>query len=160
MRFTRITVDPRQMGGVPCIRGLRMPVATVIGMVADGMSVDDILRDQGLRIAGHDAVHVLDYQMHASTDEAIFERAAAQSRVIVSTDTDFEALAALREVSSPLVVLFRGSVPKRADAQVALILSALPTIDASLRRGAIVILESHRLRLRELPIIRHRKSDS
>jgi uncharacterized protein (DUF433 family) len=45
MRFTRITVDPRQMGGAPCIRGLRMPVATVIGMVADGMSVDDILRD-------------------------------------------------------------------------------------------------------------------
>jgi uncharacterized protein (DUF433 family) len=45
MRFTRITVDPRQMGGVPCIRGLRMPVATVVGMVADGMSVDEILRE-------------------------------------------------------------------------------------------------------------------
>ena len=45
MRFTRITVDPRQMGGVPCIRGLRMPVATVVGMVAEGMSVDDIVRE-------------------------------------------------------------------------------------------------------------------
>jgi uncharacterized protein (DUF433 family) len=45
MRFTRITVDPKQMGGVPCIRGLRMPVATVVGMVADGMSVDEILRE-------------------------------------------------------------------------------------------------------------------
>jgi len=45
LRFTRITVDPRQMGGVPCIRGLRMPVATVVGMVADGMSIDDILRE-------------------------------------------------------------------------------------------------------------------
>jgi len=43
--FPRITVDPRQMGGVPCVRGLRMPVATVVGMVADGMSVDEILRD-------------------------------------------------------------------------------------------------------------------
>ena len=45
LRFTRITVDARQMGGVPCIRGLRMPVATVVGMVADGMTVDDILRE-------------------------------------------------------------------------------------------------------------------
>ena len=38
MAFTRITVNPSQMGGVPCIRGLRIPVATVVGMVADGMS--------------------------------------------------------------------------------------------------------------------------
>lgn len=43
MDFPRITVDPRQMGGVPCIRGLRIPVATVVGMVADGMSADEIL---------------------------------------------------------------------------------------------------------------------
>ena len=43
MRFTRITVDPKQMGGVPCIRGLRIPVATVVGMVADGMTAKDIL---------------------------------------------------------------------------------------------------------------------
>jgi uncharacterized protein (DUF433 family) len=43
MRFTRITVDPRQMGGVPCIRGLRIPVATVVGMVADGVTESEIL---------------------------------------------------------------------------------------------------------------------
>lgn len=44
MKFTRITVDPGQMGGVPCIRGLRIPVATVVGLVADGMPEDEILR--------------------------------------------------------------------------------------------------------------------
>ena len=38
----RITVNPRQMGGVPCIRGLRIPVATVLGMLADGMTVEKI----------------------------------------------------------------------------------------------------------------------
>jgi uncharacterized protein (DUF433 family) len=43
MAFPRITLDPRQMDGVPCIRGLRIPVATVVGMVADGMSDDEIL---------------------------------------------------------------------------------------------------------------------
>ncbi len=44
MKFKRITVDAKQMGGVPCIRGLRIPVATVVGMVADGMTHDEILR--------------------------------------------------------------------------------------------------------------------
>jgi uncharacterized protein (DUF433 family) len=43
MKFTRITIDPRQMGGIPCIRGLRIPVATVVGMAADGMDETEIL---------------------------------------------------------------------------------------------------------------------
>jgi uncharacterized protein (DUF433 family) len=43
MEFTRITVNSKQMGGVPCIRGLRIPVATVVDMVADGMSDAEIL---------------------------------------------------------------------------------------------------------------------
>jgi uncharacterized protein (DUF433 family) len=43
MKFTRITVDPQQMGGVPCIRGLRIPVATVVSSLAEGMTQDDIL---------------------------------------------------------------------------------------------------------------------
>jgi uncharacterized protein (DUF433 family) len=44
MKFTRITVDHNQMDGVPCIRGLRIPVATVVGMVSDGMSEEEIIR--------------------------------------------------------------------------------------------------------------------
>jgi uncharacterized protein (DUF433 family) len=44
MKFSRITIDPRQMDGVPCIRGLRIPVATVVGMVADGMTREEILK--------------------------------------------------------------------------------------------------------------------
>ncbi len=43
MKYTRITVKPEQMGGVPCLRGLRIPVATVIGMVAEGMSREEIV---------------------------------------------------------------------------------------------------------------------
>jgi uncharacterized protein (DUF433 family) len=43
MTFTRITVRADQMDGVPCIRGLRIPVATVVGMVAEGMSTEEIL---------------------------------------------------------------------------------------------------------------------
>ena len=44
MKFTRITVNPHQMGGVACIRGLRIPVASVVGMVADGMTQAEILK--------------------------------------------------------------------------------------------------------------------
>jgi uncharacterized protein (DUF433 family) len=43
MSFTRITVRPDHMGGVPCVRGLRIPVATVVGMLADGMSDTEIV---------------------------------------------------------------------------------------------------------------------
>ena len=41
--FPRITINPKQMGGLPCIRGLRMPVARVVSMVAEGMSYVAIL---------------------------------------------------------------------------------------------------------------------
>ena len=43
MTFDRITISADQMGGAPCIRGLRIPVATVVAMVADGMTHDEIL---------------------------------------------------------------------------------------------------------------------
>ena len=45
MAFERVAVDPDRMGGVPCIRDLRVPVATVVAMVADGMSAEEILAD-------------------------------------------------------------------------------------------------------------------
>ena len=44
MNFMRITTNPKQMAGAPCIRGLRIPVATVVAMIADGMTEAEILR--------------------------------------------------------------------------------------------------------------------
>lgn len=44
MNFTRITTNPKQMAGAPCIRGLRIPVATVVAMIADGMTEMEVLR--------------------------------------------------------------------------------------------------------------------
>lgn len=43
MTFERITVGPGVMAGLPCIRGTRIPVATVVDLVADGMSTEQIL---------------------------------------------------------------------------------------------------------------------
>ena len=45
MKYTRVTINPQQMAGAPCIRGLRIPVATVLGMLAEGMTIDEILDD-------------------------------------------------------------------------------------------------------------------
>jgi uncharacterized protein (DUF433 family) len=45
MPFDRISADPKIMAGVPCIRGTRIPVATVVGMVAEGLAVEEILAD-------------------------------------------------------------------------------------------------------------------
>jgi len=43
MNFARITTNPKQMAGVPCIRGLRIPVAMIVAMIADGMTEAEIL---------------------------------------------------------------------------------------------------------------------
>ena len=43
MKYQRITIDPTKMGGVACIREFRIPVATVVGMVAEGMTEKEIL---------------------------------------------------------------------------------------------------------------------
>ncbi|HET9610485.1 MAG TPA: DUF433 domain-containing protein [Acidimicrobiales bacterium] len=45
MTFHRITVEAGKMAGQPCIRGLRIPVASIVAMVADGMTADDILAE-------------------------------------------------------------------------------------------------------------------
>ena len=67
MTCSRITIDPAQMNGVPCIRGLRIPVAAVVNRVADGLQ--------------------------AASDLEIFDRAAQEDRVLVSADTDFGSAA-------------------------------------------------------------------
>ena len=73
MRFTRITVDPQQMGGVPCICGLRMPVAAVVGMVADGMTVDEILEEH-LTLEAEDISEALQYAAEAVRERMIPSR--------------------------------------------------------------------------------------
>ena len=49
--FERITVEAGKMGGVPCIRGLRIPAGTVVAMAADGMTAAEIVRElRGLEV--------------------------------------------------------------------------------------------------------------
>ncbi len=105
-----------------------------------------------LNTAGHDAVHVRDLGMAAASDADIFSRAAAEDRTVVSADTDFGTLLALRAEVKPSVVLFRGAVSRRPAAQAQLLIANLPRVAADLKAGAIVVLEPTRLRIRSLPI--------
>jgi uncharacterized protein (DUF433 family) len=64
MTFERITTDPAVMGGVPCIRGLRIPVATVLTMVADGMTTEEITTELP-DLAAEDVAESLRYAAQA-----------------------------------------------------------------------------------------------
>lgn len=105
-----------------------------------------------LREHGHDAVHVCELGLRAAEDEVIFERAAMEDRVLLSADTDFGTLLALRCEAKPSVVLFRRGVDRRPLQQAVLLLSNLPVLDADLRRGCVAIFDESRLRVRTLPI--------
>lgn len=106
----------------------------------------------GLRQSGHDAIHVRNLGLAAADDTTIFEHAEREQRVIVSADTDFGTLLALRNSQRPSVILFRGATPRHPNAQLKLLLANLGEIAASIAHGAVVVLEPQRIRVRTLPI--------
>ena len=67
MTFPRITVDPDVMGGAPCVRQSRIPVATLLAMMAEGMSVTDILTDLPF-LDEEDMTEVLNFAADAVRD--------------------------------------------------------------------------------------------
>ena len=70
MTYQRITTDPAQMGGQPCIRGPRIPVASVVAMVADGMTVGEIT-DALPDLEPEDVSEALHYAAQALRERAL-----------------------------------------------------------------------------------------
>lgn len=107
---------------------------------------------EGLRQADHDALHVRDLGLAVADDVTIFEHAERDQRVIISADTDFGTILAVRNTAMPSVILFRGATPRNPSSQVKLLLANLSEIAPSIERGAVVVLEPQRIRIRTLPI--------
>jgi predicted nuclease of predicted toxin-antitoxin system len=105
-----------------------------------------------LRNAGHDAVHVRDLGLEAAADDTIFARAEADDRIVISADTDFGTLLALRHARKPSVILFRLAQNRLVERQAALLVLNLPAISELLDIGCIAVFEDTRIRIRVLPI--------
>ncbi len=102
--------------------------------------------------AGHDALHVRTIELHRAEDVMIFDRAAADDRIVVSADTDFGALLASRTVRKPSVIQFQGRGSRTPGALAHTILSNLAQLADALESGSIVTFEPSRVRVRALPI--------
>jgi predicted nuclease of predicted toxin-antitoxin system len=103
--------------------------------------------------AGHDAVHVRDYDLQAAPDPVVLARARVERRILVSADTDFGALLAREHAVTPSILLIRRLVGRRAADQAAVILANLEPVAEDLSAGAVVVLTDQWVRIRRLPLL-------
>ena len=68
--LTRITIEPQVMGGKPCIRGMRVTVGTIVGLIASGRSVDDILGEYPY-LEREDVMEALSYAAWRSEEQEL-----------------------------------------------------------------------------------------
>ncbi len=105
-----------------------------------------------LRSQGHDVEHLLDSRQFDLADETIFAAAAAANRIIITFDLDFGAIAAAAVANAGSILLFRLSNPRNPSVLKRLE-TVLSAVTEPLQRGAIVVVEDARVRVRDYPIL-------
>jgi predicted nuclease of predicted toxin-antitoxin system len=106
---------------------------------------------EALKMAGHDAIHVRERHVRSARDEIVLDFAATEDRILVSADTDFGEILALRETSKPSFVLLR-PIPETIEQQISVLVQNLPQLEFDLKSGAVAVIEGFRIRIRRLPI--------
>ncbi|MXW42053.1 MAG: hypothetical protein F4138_03490 [Acidimicrobiia bacterium] len=106
-----------------------------------------------LRDAGHDAAHTSELGLERAEDRDLLLLAADENRIVVSGDTDFGTLLAMRRATSPSVILFRARHLPRAEHQVAVILQHLDEVANDLVQGAVLVVTDDRIRVRHPPLV-------
>jgi predicted nuclease of predicted toxin-antitoxin system len=106
-----------------------------------------------LRSHGHDVLHLSEVGLHRLPDDEILTRAREEGRIVITFDLDFGDLLAAGGYSLPSVILFRLHNPAPLSVNSKL-LEIISERGEDLERGAIVIVEDQRYRLRRLPIQR------
>ncbi|MFN7147847.1 MAG: DUF5615 family PIN-like protein [Microthrixaceae bacterium] len=91
-------------------------------------------------------------ELLTATDPEIFDHAVGKGFTVVTADSDFPMLLALRHAKSPSVIHLRRVAELGPDEHAKLLLANLPTITDDLERGAIVSMSPTRLAIRDLPI--------
>ncbi|HKW98206.1 MAG TPA: DUF5615 family PIN-like protein [Bryobacteraceae bacterium] len=104
-----------------------------------------------LRASGHDATHVRELGLAHASDEVIFAKADEEDRILVSADSDFAALLALRSAHRPSFILFREPDLTRAESYFDRLLSSLAILEPDLHKGCVAVFRSGRTRVRTLP---------
>ena len=104
-----------------------------------------------LSAAGHDAVHVVEAGLALADDATILAAAETDDRVVVSSDTDFGALLARHNRTSPSFVLIRHMNELTPDGQADLLIAAIGEAEPEIEAGAVVSIARGRIRVRRLP---------
>jgi predicted nuclease of predicted toxin-antitoxin system len=89
--------------------------------------------------------------MQGATDEDVLACADRESRVLVTTDTDFGTILALSGAAGPSVLLLRG-IGDTIDERLRAILAAVHVVEDELTKGAVAVIERDRDRIRRLPV--------
>lgn len=105
-----------------------------------------------LREAGHDAVFLAEIGSPSASDPEVIELARREKRIIITADSDFSTELALAGESAPSIVYYHRTRARRGAQLAMLLLAQLPRVEQELTRGAIVVIEEGRVRVRSLPI--------